>query len=77
MAESESESWAAKDIVKRRAVDPVGNYLLKRPYNLGDDRPEMTSNDDKRLGADPVGSYLLRRRRPDPVGSYLLKKSAD
>jgi len=58
------------------AVDPVGNYLLKRPQHLGDDyhQPEMTSH-DKRM-ADPVGSYLLRRR-VDPVGSYLLKKSKD
>ena len=61
-----------------RAVDPVGNYLLKRPQSLqlDDDyyRPEMTSY-ERRM--DPVGSYLLRRRRVDPVGSYLLKKSAD
>lgn len=44
------------------AVDPVGNYLLKRR------QPH-----DKRWSPDPVGSYLLRRRRVDPVGSYLLK----
>jgi len=59
------------------AVDPVGNYLIKRQpidldYNY--DRPEMTSN-NKRM-ADPVGSYLIRRRA-DPVGSYLLKKSVN
>lgn len=74
---AEREESRANDIVKRSAVDPVGNYLLKRPHHHYD-RPEMTSYDDvKRMGADPVGSYLLRRRRPDPVGSYLLKRSAD
>jgi len=72
------KSVERRDINKHlSAVDPVGNYLLKRQpidldYNYG--RPEMTSH-NKRM-ADPVGSYLIRRRA-DPVGSYLLKKSVD
>jgi len=60
------------------AVDPVGNYLIKRdpPLNLGVDYHQPSY--ERRL-ADPVGSYLLRRRRGrvDPVGSYLLKRSTE
>jgi len=52
------------------AVDPVGNYILKR-------RQPVEEWNSKRWSPDPVGSYLLRRRRVDPVGSYLLKKSQD
>jgi len=69
-----------EELVERRAsrlsaVDPVGNYLLKR--RIGQLPLDQLTDDDKRLSPDPVGSYLLRRRRVDPVGSYLLKKSLD
>lgn len=70
-AEGDVELAGELDDRDRRlsAVDPVGNYLLKRrqyPYD----------SYNKRLSPDPVGSYLLRRRRVDPVGSYLLKKKS-
>ena len=82
---SSSSADSGSDMKQREArnhfsaVDPVGNYLLKRPQSPHTEDeyyppPEMTSH-DKRM-ADPVGSYLLRRR-VDPVGSYLLKKSTD
>lgn len=82
-----SDVAADEHRVKRFAVDPVGNYLLKRPHaghdgEFIDDEAVpldfMSSAEDrlhKRL-PDPVGSYLLRKRYVDPVGSYLLAKKA-